>query len=161
MITTNASWYKSSPLLIWLQHPLDLCYHRRLYSMCLWHLTCCYAYVVLSCMSMNPRGKVFLFGLQSNSGSSIDGQISCWLFILPGIPLSILPIPYLDESCGCSHKCEASLAKDCQGCLRFILRGTYATLCAPWTPWRNSPDDGRHGTVNSRMGYHETDGYSA
>ena len=48
VITTNVSWYKLSP---WLD--------------------------VLSCMSMRPRGKVFLFSLQSNSGSSIDGQIIC------------------------------------------------------------------------------------
>ena len=86
VITTNVSWYKSSPLLIWLQHPLDLCYHRRLYSTCLWHLTCCYAYVVLSCMSMRPRGKVFLFDLRSNSGSSTNGQISFWLLYFQAYP---------------------------------------------------------------------------
>ena len=33
------------------------------------------------------------------------------------MPLSILLSPYIHEFCGCSHKCEASLAKDCQGCL--------------------------------------------
>ena len=33
------------------------------------------------------------------------------------MPLSILLSPYIYEFCGCSHKCEASLAKDCQGCL--------------------------------------------
>ena len=31
--------------------------------------------------------------------------------------LSILLSPYMYEICGCSYKCEASLAKDCQGCL--------------------------------------------
>ena len=41
------------------------------------------------------------------------------------------------------------------------LRGKYATPCAPWHPWRNSPDDGRLGTDNSRMGYYETDGDGA
>ena len=101
-----------------------------------------------------------MFCLFCNSGQA--SMVSSLLIVLlPGIPICILPNPYFDESFGGSHKCEASLAKDCQGCLRSILRGTYATLCAPWTPWRSSPDDGRHGTVNSRMGYHETDGQSA
>ena len=48
VITTNVSWYKLSP---WLD--------------------------VLSCMSMRPRNKVFMFSLQSNSCSSLDGQIIC------------------------------------------------------------------------------------
>ena len=48
VITTNVSWYKLSP---WLD--------------------------VLSCMSMRPRNKVFMFSLQNNSCSSLDGQIIC------------------------------------------------------------------------------------
>ena len=49
LIITTVSWYKSSLLPNRLPYLLDLCYHRRLYSTCLWHLTavmhklCCLA----------------------------------------------------------------------------------------------------------------------
>ena len=40
------------------------------------------------------------------------------------------------EFCGCKYNSEASLAKDCQGCLRLLIpRGKHATPCLPWNPW--------------------------
>ena len=41
--------------------------------------------------------------------------------------------PYLGvHGLFCDSKCEASLAKDCQGCLHPFLRGKYATPCPLW-----------------------------